>query len=209
MFINKNNKTIKLVKKGNRYNKTSDCNVCCSISEKDLCKEKVKQLLPELMEDPCFDDTYILKNSKFKQQPIYEMSPAKLQKARAYRNYLNSVNLTKECKKINKESNKNKIFVNNDYYQGYYKLIKTNLDGSKKYSYHKLISGSYRYCNIITIPKNKNIFNYINQNTPKLTKKRILSYNIHNNTKNVATYHYINGAWTICEVNNVPISQPN
>ena len=171
MFINRNNKYIKLIKKGNKYYKTNGCNVCCSISEKKLCKENVKQLLPELMENPCVKDMYILKNDKFKEQKIYEMSPAKLQRARAYRNYLNSINLSDKCNKLKKESNKNKIFVNNSYYQGYYKLINTNLDGSNVYSYHKLISGNYRYCYKITVPADEDIFNYINKNIPILKKE--------------------------------------
>jgi hypothetical protein len=132
-------------------------------------------------------------NSGYTDKHIYNISPYIVNKMRAYRNYLNSVKLTKKCDKDRRSKMKNRHYINQVDYQGYYELIQ----GTNTYKLFKLINGTYVPKGCVTVPAGMSINQYINnqQNNRRLRKKEIYSYN--GNIPLFSHYEFCNGSWSL------------
>lgn len=161
----------------------------------------IKQLLPNI---PSFDITnpnrqsineeYLKTVNNYKIQDLSKLSPSVIQKMRAYRNYLNSIKLSKKCNEYNKNKLKNKFFVNKVNYQMMYEKIKN----TNTYKVYKYINGIYKLCNCINVPDNMTIKTYLNSKQKVLTKKTIHSYN--GNIPIYNHYEYCNGYWNLVKI---------
>ena len=132
------------------------------------------QSLPQLIDyNICNTDPNKNKNAgKYSDVTLHETTPYHVQKMRAYRNYLNSVNNANKCRNNKIKKMRNRIYINNIYKQGYYELIRQT-STHKIYRFNRLINGTYICVGNVSVPNNTTLQKYISNKQNKLVKKTI------------------------------------
>ena len=166
-----------------------------------------EQNLPQLVDyDTCNIDPNKNNNAgQFKKRDVYDTSPYYVQKMRAYRNYLNSVNDATKCKNGKSKKMRNRIYINNVYKQGYYELIRQTAT-HKIYRFNRLINGTYICVGNVSVPNSITLQQYISNSYTKLTRKTINRYD--GDQVYINNYENTTGIWNLCSVTNQSRFQP-
>lgn len=182
-----NNLNIKFQCKNNKF-VARDKN-CKYIGAKPLSDKdrQANQLLPVLY-DVCKYDK--LNDAKYKTIDINRASTTDVVKARAYRNYLLSIQDINKCKTVR---NNRFVYMNDTYKQGFYYLVETRPSGEKVYDLYRKMNGFNCKCGRVIVPNGVTLQNYLSDKSKKLYR---YEFNRYHNGKIVKNkYEFCNGAW--------------